>query len=72
MKLLKGTFYHCNNVIEEVEEKTECMDYGGNWVNQGVNYDDVIESVLMLFLSSTTEAWLPLLVSTWNAVGIDS
>lgn len=25
----------------------------------------------MLFLASTTEAWLPLLVSTWDAVGID-
>lgn len=45
MKLLKGTFYHCTFIEKEVEDKVECMDYGGNWVNEGVNYDNVIESV---------------------------
>jgi hypothetical protein len=71
MKLLKGTFYYCYGIPEEIEEKTECMDYGGSWVNGRVNFDNILESSLMLFLSSTTESWLPLLVSTWDAVGVD-
>lgn len=35
-KFLKGEMYYCDNVSEELLEtlrtKTDCFDYGGNWV----------------------------------------
>ena len=45
------------------------MDYGGSWVNKILSFDNVFDSAAMLFVTATTEAWLPLLIDTWNAVG---
>lgn len=45
------------------------MDYGGSWVNKILTYDNVFESVLTLFITATTEAWLFILVDTWSIRG---
>lgn len=66
----KGTFLYCHMdyVTEDfqrhVNDKFDCMDYGGDWVNQDQNFDDVGTSFQTLFNVMTTEGWIGVM---WNA-----
>jgi hypothetical protein len=62
MKLLKGTFFNCRGLPPEIEVNTniECMDNGGAWVNSILGFDNIIESICLLFAVATTEGWIPL------------
>jgi hypothetical protein len=62
MKLLKGAFHSCKGLPPEleVENSIDCMDLGGSWVNTILGFDNIIQSVCLLFAVSTTENWLPL------------
>jgi len=67
----KGLFYVCNmdNVPAEEQDNIqtmwECMDYGGEWVNSDVNFDNVLQSILTFFTVITTEGWVTVM---WAAV----
>jgi len=67
----KGTFHNCNteNVPESVagfiNDKFECLDYGGEWVNSASNFDNVKSSMVTLFNIMTTEGWIDVM---WEAV----
>lgn len=52
-----------------VNDKWECMDIGGSWINLRLGYDNIFDSALTLFITATTEAWLGLLINTWSARG---
>ncbi len=43
----------------------DCFDYGGIWVNQDSNFDNVLLSMLSLFNIITTEGWIAIM---WNGV----
>lgn len=47
------------------------MDNGGSWVNKILGFDNVFDSALTLFVTATTEAWLPILIDTWSSKGKD-
>ena len=63
MKLLKGAFFSCTGLpphyMEEVKEDLECMDLGGAWVNSILGFDNIIDSICMLFVVATSEGWVP-------------
>jgi len=71
----KGTFYSCNlesigkdfstALVEHVVDKFTCLDYGGEWVNQLSNFDNVKNSMITLFNIMTTEGWIDVM---WIAV----
>ena len=67
----KGAFYSCmtDNVPEEyhdrIQNRFECLDYGGEWVNQDQNFDHIGSSLITLFNVMTTEGWIGVM---WNAV----
>jgi len=71
----KGTFYKCNlesigevfstALGEHVVDKFTCLDYGGEWVNQLSNFDNVKNSMITLFNIMTTEGWIDVM---WLAV----
>ena len=69
--LLKGTFYYCDmeNVPEylhdEITTKWDCTDYGGDWVNQEGNFDNVVNAMVTMFGMMSTEGWLEVM---WSAV----
>ncbi len=57
---LKGAFYYCYsdetypaNIIADFETiivtKFDCLNYGGIWLNQDRNYDNIVQSVVSLF-----------------------
>ena len=41
------------------------MDYGGDWVNQEANFDNVINAMVTMFGMMSTEGWLEVM---WSAV----
>lgn len=64
MKYLKGLMYKCLNIPLSAQEaqsllvtKNDCFDYGGDWVNDDLNYDNVVSSFFSLFQIVTGEGW---------------
>ncbi|CAD8060541.1 unnamed protein product [Paramecium primaurelia] len=73
-KLLKGCLYYCSissQLQDQVNNKWDCMDNGGSWVNKILGFDNIFDSALTLFVTATTEAWLPILIDTWSSRGKD-
>lgn len=66
LNMFKGRFFHCqyNDVIEDkidkalIVSKYDCMNYGGTWRNQDVNFDSITDSAKALFIMSTNEGWV--------------
>lgn len=48
-----------------VIDKFTCLDYGGEWVNELSNFDNVKNSMITLFNIMTTEGWIDVM---WLAV----
>ena len=69
--LLKGKFFYCDmtNVPDFLEDeiltKWDCLDYGGEWINQGANFDNVVNAMMTMFGMMSTEGWMDVM---WNAV----
>ena len=60
MKYLKGALYKCIEIHGEeiqIENKSECFDYGGYWMNSDYNYDNILKSFFTLFVISSSEGW---------------
>ena len=64
MKYLKGQLYVCDLLFEsgesemfEINNKNDCFDYGGNWINKDYNYDNILRSFFTLFVISSSEGW---------------
>ena len=61
VKFFKGGFYYCNIEMKNkfnIKNKTDCFDYGGDWLNKDLNFDNIINSISTLFQISNTEGWL--------------
>ena len=69
--LLKGKMHYCamdnvpDYVADQIMTKWDCMDYGGEWVNNDDNFDNVPQAMMTLFGMTSTEGWLDVM---WNAV----
>ena len=62
VKLFKGGFYYCSNFEDKydkfVESKSDCFDFGGDWLNKDLNYDNILVAISSLFQFCTTEGWM--------------
>lgn len=63
MRYLKGRYYFCASMELEflekfVKEKSDCMDYGGDWVRYDMNFDNIWLAFSTLFQVATSEGWL--------------
>lgn len=74
----KGRFYHCltDNIESIVDSdlivsKWDCLSYGGEWINQIVNFDNVLRSMAALFVLSSTEGWGEIMFQGVDATSID-
>lgn len=71
----KGTFYACSRDTEpqlsmlstqpDITTMADCINVGGYWKNKDTNFDNVFNSMLILFEMSTTEGWIDVM---WNGV----
>lgn len=57
----RGFFYYCDthNISLDVtiETKQDCMDYGGDWVNNDNNFDNIGNALNVLFQMCTAVTW---------------
>lgn len=78
----KGAFFACSLETDEqatmieatspnIKTKWDCYDSGGLWKNKDTNFDNVVNSMLILFEMSTTEGWIDVMWNGVDAVGID-
>ena len=42
-----------------------CLNYGGEWINPDLNFDTIMQSVLNLATTQTTEGWISVM---WDSV----
>ena len=52
----KGTFYHCENYysFDGIIYKHDCLNQGGEWVNTYMNFDNIMNAIILLFAMSMT------------------
>lgn len=71
----KGAFYSCVPYSEDedlgpIKTKFDCSNTGGVWVNSQTNFDNVLNSMVALFMMTTTEGWINIMWMGVDAVGI--
>ena len=63
---LKGLFFRCLGLPGPAPSaRADCMDLGGDWVNQDFNFDNLANAMITLFTVSTTEGWVDIM---WSGV----
>lgn len=74
----KGTFYYCvtDNIssildIRQITTKWDCLNVGGDWINQVTTFDNILVSMMSLFILSSTEGWADIMYRGVDATEID-
>jgi len=53
VNLFKGTFYSCGGLSFEatllIDTMQDCVDAGGSWENEDINFDNVMNAIMCLF-----------------------
>ena len=73
VKAYKDDFYNCENEYEgaSISTKYDCMQWGGDWVQQSMNTANLFNSVLFLFSVATMEGWISMMQPMMNLAGED-
>jgi len=65
VKCLKGAFYYCDGLdsqyLVQINNKTDCLDWGGDWINHDFNFDNIFKALELMFVTANSEGWLPLM-----------
>ena len=67
----KGSFHYCsidNQYNNNAIDKYSCFDYGGDWVNQDMNMDNVWNAMASLLAISTTDNWTGVMFNMMDSV----
>ena len=55
-----------------VNNKWDCLNYGGIWLKQNKSFDDIFVAMNVLFqLAATTEDWTVVMGYSIDSVGLD-
>lgn len=64
-RLFKGELWQCeglaSNYYENITNKIQCFDYGGDWVNADFSFDNIPNAINLLFAIANSSGWLPLM-----------
>jgi len=75
--IFRGQFYTCENAPKlkinsnKVSTKFDCLNFGGNWLNNKRNFDNIIIAILTLFEMMSSEDWLNVAYKGIDSTGID-
>ena len=75
--LLKGALYYCNTTyvpdkyVPFIKNSWDCWNYGGEWVNNEDNFDNVANAMISMFGMITTEGWLDVMFAVVDSNKID-
>jgi hypothetical protein len=55
----KGKMFYCSNALADIQvhDKWECLAAGGLWINRILNFDNISNALVTLFVMSTTAGW---------------
>jgi hypothetical protein len=76
----KGQLFHCisDNIPPQylgdnsiLKTKQDCMNYGGDWVNSDQHFDNIANSLVVVFQMATTEGWVDVMNKIKDSNGID-
>lgn len=74
----KGRFYYCltdkiTDIVDtkKIVTKWDCLSNGGDWINEIVNFDNVLDSMVALFVLSSTEGWATIMFQGVDTTDID-
>lgn len=73
---LKGRLYMCLEQYVTADPslivtKWDCVNNGGDWINQVANFDNILTSLVCLFVCCSTEGWAAIMWTGVDAVDID-
>lgn len=73
---LKGRLYSCltQNISENIPDefsKWDCLNNGGDWINNVANFDNILYSLVCLFVCCSTEGWAAIMWTGTDATEID-
>jgi len=76
VNLLKGSLWYCSldprgNTFLHIENREQCQQSGGEWLNSPSNFDHIGHSMLTLLQMSTGEGWLDMMSRIVDSRGID-
>lgn len=63
VKILKDRLYMCTNINFEdliIDTKSDCFDYGGDWIKKDFTFDNIADGLKTLFAICSTEGWIAL------------
>lgn len=74
----KGKLFYCYSAnIDSIMDtsliisKWDCLSSGGEWINDIVNFDDLPQSMMSLFILSSTEGWADIMFKGVDSVDFD-
>ena len=70
----KGTFYYCSIKTQSespIMTKNDCLEQGGEWINENLNFDNITKASLSFFLIIVGADWQEILYSSIDSVGIE-
>ncbi|KAL4468536.1 hypothetical protein ABPG74_005039 [Tetrahymena malaccensis] len=79
-KLLKGSMHHCyigndsdgeNVQTPEILTKHDCLDFGGDWIDSQYNFNNIINSLQILFMVQSSEGWIHIMFSVYDSTSPD-
>lgn len=56
VNFFKGALFYCFNNYESIpiDTKLDCLNAGGEWINRNLNFDNILNAMLLLFSNSIT------------------
>ena len=70
-KVYKSQDYYCDNAydISQVQTANDCMERGGDWVKNRVNYSTILDSMLAMFMLCSMEGNVDMMTEAMNFNG---
>ena len=78
--LLSGKLYRCDlshTTLSSAQQDSladtrwDCENYGGEWVNPVLNFDNTLQGMLTLFIFQSREGWVGLMWDSTDAVDVN-
>lgn len=73
----RGSFFYCEktNIFLQEQKKVvtsqDCMDLGGDWINNTNHFDNIGRSMVNVFQMCTTEGWIAIMQAATDSIGVN-
>ena len=80
LNLFKGKFYSCHFINDEYKKlfiekklrtKNDCYNFGGNWQNSKLNFDNIFESIISLVFIALGGGYIEIMENAADSKQID-